>query len=153
LAIYRDDEVGAGWTKGAMPLNEFDQELAKARKQNLFPLYVQAAGPANHPRYTVTFAERKTPVERKWFDPTGQEVKELAVFDHAMKAFMTGNGVRGAAVAVTRNGRLVLARGYTYAEPDYPAVQPTTLFRIASMTKPITSIAVHQLIEKGDLTL
>ena len=36
---------------------------------------------------------------------------------------------------------VVLAHGYTWAEPGYPTTQPTSLFRIASMSKPITSIA------------
>jgi CubicO group peptidase (beta-lactamase class C family) len=153
LGIYRDDEVGAGWTRGGMRGKEFMEEVEKARKQNLFPLYVQAAGTAGKPVYTVGFAERKAPVPRSWSQPTGKDVPELAPFDQAMKDFMTHNGVRGATLAVTYNGRLVLARGYTYAELDYPAVQPSTLFRIGSMTKPITSIAIHQLIEKGDLTL
>lgn len=42
----------------------------------------------------------------------------------------------------------VLARGYTWAEAGYPQTQPTSLFRIASCSKPLTSIAVHRAIQK-----
>ena len=58
------------------------------------------------------------------------------------------------AVAVVKDGRLVMARGYGFADPstDTP-VEPTSLFRIASVSKPITAVATLTLIEAGQLTL
>ena len=55
---------------------------------------------------------------------------------------------------MVRNGQLVMARGYGLAdiECDEP-VQPDSLFRIASISKPITAVAVLKLVEEGRLDL
>ena len=55
-----------------------------------------------------------------------------------MARFMAENRPPGAAVAVARNGRLVYARGFGYANLETrEPVQPGSLFRIASVSKPI----------------
>ena len=84
----------------------------------------------------------------QWFKPAGPDVAVFAEFDAAMQAFMTQANVRGGTLALIKDGRLVYARGYTYDEPHNLPIQPTHLFRIASCTKPLTSIAIYQLIEK-----
>ncbi len=61
--------------------------------------------------------------------------------------------MRSGALAVTNDGRLVLARGYSWdSAPDMEA-QPTSLFRIASISKPLTAAAVMQLVDRGLLSL
>ena len=47
----------------------------------------------------------------------------------------------------------MLARGYTLAPPDWPTCQPTTPFRIASVSKTVTALALYQAIEAGRLKL
>jgi CubicO group peptidase (beta-lactamase class C family) len=70
-----------------------------------------------------------------------------------MQTVMATYGVRHAALALAKGTKLVFARAYTYAEPNYPIVQPTTAFRQASCSKTITSILIHQLIYEGKLSL
>ena len=80
---------------------------------------------------------------------------DLAVaFDREMEAFMSARGVPGGAVAVVKDRRLVYARGYGWAnrEAQIPA-RPDSLFRIASISKPITGVAVMKLVEDGKLSL
>jgi CubicO group peptidase (beta-lactamase class C family) len=60
---------------------------------------------------------------------------------------------RHASLAIVHGTKLVYARGYTFAETDWPIAQPTTRFRLASVSKTITSLAVFQLIEAGSLAL
>ncbi len=85
---------------------------------------------------------------------TGPRDDRLASFDRMMHDFMREHRVPGAALAVTDQGRVVLARGYGYADIGArEPVQPTSLFRIASLSKPITAVAVLQLVEQGKLTL
>ncbi|MHB8902965.1 MAG: serine hydrolase domain-containing protein, partial [Thermoguttaceae bacterium] len=75
-------------------------------------------------------------------------------FDRMMAQFIQRHRVPGAALAVTDHGRLVYARGFGYADlADRQKVQPTSLFRIASLSKPITAVAVLQLVEQGRLAL
>jgi len=84
---------------------------------------------------------------------TGPAVDELSVFDETMRDFMTSRKVSAGALAVTYNGRLVFARGYTWARADSQAIQPNSLFRIASLSKPVTAVAVLKLVEDGKVQL
>jgi len=62
--------------------------------------------------------------------------------------------VPGGALAVLKEGEIVLARGYGYADVEQNRlVQPDSLFRIASVSKPLTAVAVLQLAEEGKFRL
>jgi N-acyl-D-amino-acid deacylase len=85
---------------------------------------------------------------------TGSANPDLEPFDQLMTSFIEENKVPGAALAVTRRGRLVYARGFGFADVEKKeAVQPDALFRIASVSKPITAVAVMQLVEKRQVQL
>lgn len=84
---------------------------------------------------------------------TGTTVPGLATFDGAMKTFMQARGISAGQLAVTFHGRLVLARGYTWSDDSALRVQPTSLFRVASVTKPVTAAAIVKLVQDGRLTL
>ena len=89
---------------------------------------------------------------REW-QQAGPDVPELSVFDETMKDFMVSHKVSAGSLAITYNGRLVFARGYTWSKADSPATQPTSLFRIASLSKPITSAGILKLVEENQLGL
>lgn len=75
-------------------------------------------------------------------------------FDAAVLGLMTRINSPGAQLAITRNGRLVLARGYGYADREAQIpVQPDALFRVASLTKLLTAVATLTLVEQGRLDL
>jgi N-acyl-D-amino-acid deacylase len=83
---------------------------------------------------------------------TGRADPRLASFDRLMTRFMRKHRIPGAALAVAHNGRMVYARGFGFADrDDKQPVQPDSLFRIASVSKPLTAVAVLQLIERGHL--
>lgn len=85
---------------------------------------------------------------------TGHEVGALQPFDELMARFMQTHNVPGAALAVTRHGRLVYARGFGWADVEEQLpVQPDSSFRIASLSKPITAVAILQLVERGEIGL
>src|SRR5262245_33096392 len=78
----------------------------------------------------------------------------LEPFDTAMLSIMDRHGVPGAALAVARDGKLVLAKGYGWANLSSGiAVQPDTLFGLASISKPFTAVAALKLVEQGKLDL
>ena len=79
---------------------------------------------------------------------TGTPDPALQSFDAAMLSFMQARNVPGGSLAVVRNGKLVYARGYGYADRDSGTkVQPASLFRIASISKPITAVAIMTLLQ------
>lgn len=58
----------------------------------------------------------------------------------------------GAAVMVIRDGKIIFSKGYGYADIERKTpVSENTNFRLASVTKQFTAMAVLQLIEKGEL--
>lgn len=60
----------------------------------------------------------------------------------------------GASLSVIMDGRLVWARGFGYAnmEKKIPA-EPKTVYRCASVTKPVITVGLLQLMEKGRFLL
>ncbi len=85
---------------------------------------------------------------------TGSPVSSLMSFDRLMLDLLKRWNLPGGALAVAKDGRLVLARGYGYADKEsQEPVQPESLFRIASISKPITAAAVLKLWEEGRLDL
>ena len=85
---------------------------------------------------------------------SGPDVVGTEGFDAAISALLKKWNVPGAAVAVARNGKLVLARGYGYADFENKQVmQPDTMMRIGSVTKVLTAMAILHLHDRGMLDL
>ncbi len=67
---------------------------------------------------------------------------------------VSAHEIPGAVVMIARNGKLIYAKPFGYA--DRPSQVPMTLetvFGLASMTKPITSVAAMVLVEEGRICL
>lgn len=64
------------------------------------------------------------------------------------------NEIPGAVVLIARNGKLVMFDAFGFRDKEAKAPMKTdAIFRIASMTKPIVSVAAMMLAEEGKLTL
>ena len=87
-------------------------------------------------------------------EPSDDARKEMSSVDQHVRQFLQTYRIPGAAVALTDRGRAALTRGYGYADlTTQDQVLPQSLFRIASLSKPITAVAILQLIEKGKLKI
>lgn len=85
---------------------------------------------------------------------SGQQVDSLKSIDRLMEQFVEHHRIPGASLAISDQGRLVLARAYGYADVgSRETMRPESLFRIASISKPITAIAILQLVDQGKLSL
>ena len=74
--------------------------------------------------------------------------------DGVALAFMTAHAIPGLSVAVARGGEVLYERGFGLADRDRnERVMPAHLFRIASVSKPITSVALFRLMEEKRLAL
>ena len=95
-------------------------------------------------RYLAVF--KRDP--KRTFRVTGTDDSGFEAIDAAMEAHMRAGMISRASLAITdTQGRLVLARGYTYDGSDVADTAPTDVFRFASVSKPITAIATMALIE------
>jgi CubicO group peptidase (beta-lactamase class C family) len=75
-----------------------------------------------------------------------------ASYARVIGKLMSDFGIPGGAVAVAREGKLVLALGLGTEDVDQPA-HADQLFRIASLSKQITATAILLLVERGQLAL
>jgi len=67
---------------------------------------------------------------------------------------MSARNIPGGALAVVKDRQLVYTRGYGWADRENKvSVKPASLFRIASISKPFTAVAVLKLVEDGKLSL
>jgi CubicO group peptidase (beta-lactamase class C family) len=91
-------------------------------------------------------------VARQW-RVTGQDVPALSGFDSILLSYMQIRNISQGVLAVTYQGRLILAHGYTWAPAGSNDTRPTSLFRIASVSKPVTAVAILKLVQDGRLSL
>jgi CubicO group peptidase (beta-lactamase class C family) len=72
----------------------------------------------------------------------------------AVRQEMDSRGIPGLSLAVAIDGQIRWSAGFGLAdvENDVPA-RPTTVYRLASVSKPITAVAVLQLAERGVIDL
>ena len=85
--------------------------------------------------------------------PTVSEA-ELASMDKLARLFVSRYEVPGLSVAIARHGQFVYRKAFGWADQGaQERATPSSLFRIASASKPITSVTIFTLIEKNRLKL
>ncbi len=133
------------------------QKWVELDRNNISPDYywptsVDEYGASSARRYNSVW--KAGPVDRVWRVtgiPAG--VDPLSEFDQAMKTYMQRSNVPNGTLALAVNGKLVLARGYSWTPTTVPSVAPDAGFRLASVSKPLTAIAVMKLVQAGSLNL
>lgn len=72
----------------------------------------------------------------------------------AMQPFIDSGKIPGAVTLVARNGKIVDidAFGFRNVQARQP-MRTDTIFRMYSMTKPVTAVAVMQLVDRGSISL
>jgi CubicO group peptidase (beta-lactamase class C family) len=152
LSVFVANEVGQYWARHGMTPSDYQSYFNTYTAQGFYPVLVQAAGAdATSARFAALFNRSADLIPRQ-FTATGPVA--VARIDDAVQQIMAAYpAVRQAALAIVNGKKLVYARGYTMAEPDWPLAQPTTYFRLASLSKTVTALAVFQLIDSGTLAL
>jgi len=85
---------------------------------------------------------------------TGIPVASMTNCDNETIAFMDNFDIPGMTMAIAREGKLVYMRAFGNANiAGTEDTQPYHLFRIASVSKPITSIAIMKLMEEGKINM
>lgn len=103
--------------------------------------------PASASAQTFSKPTRPLPV-------TGPSHPSTNPIDQKILKFMNTHDVVGASFAIAKDGKLLYAKGFGFANlKSFDPVKPTSLFRIASVSKPITAVAVMQLIQEKKLNL
>ena len=84
----------------------------------------------------------------------GLSTERLARIGEVMQRYVDQGRLGGAVTLVARNGKVAYLQSFGKLDPNNGAVMPTdAIFRIASQTKAVTSVAVMILFEEGRLLL
>ncbi len=84
----------------------------------------------------------------------GMSAKRLQLLDQAIQEYVAKGYIPGGVFLVARDGQIVYYKsfGFRSVEKKVP-YQKDDIFRIASMTKAVTTVAIMQLYEQGKLGL
>jgi len=78
---------------------------------------------------------------------------DFAAIDSYVEAQMKDIGLPGVAIGIIQGDQIVYVKGYGIADPSGRAVTSQTPFWLASLAKPVTALAVMQLVEAGKVEL
>ena len=98
------------------------------------------------------FAEQPKPVSRP--EELGFAVDRLERVTTAFQGYVDSGQIPGAVVLIARKDKVAYFRGFGYRDREHRLPMTTdSIFRIASMTKPIVSVAAMMLAEEGKLDI
>src|SRR5574339_134513 len=94
------------------------------------------------------------PLPRVKPEEVGLSSERLQRIDRMLERRIAAGEMAGAVAIVARKGKVayLTAKGVMDLETRQP-VTPATMFRIASMTKPVTSVGLMMMIEEGKVRL
>jgi len=147
---------GPGWVaRHGLSADEYQDEFDELAYQGYRPVDV-----SGYSEFSLSgsrfggFSFSDSPRYAALWEADGLDQGAIDAIDRRLNGFRTSNGVPGLSVAISKDERLVFAKGYGVANKRTgQEVRPSHRFRIASISKPITSTAVFQLVEAGRLSL
>ena len=102
---------------------------------------------ASEPTHTVTHLQATIGAPGSQENSLNRAIEKSRL---VIKRGMLERGIPGAVVTVCKNGRLVWSEGLGYADVEnHVLCTPNTVMRIASISKPLSAVALLQLWQKG----
>jgi CubicO group peptidase (beta-lactamase class C family) len=87
-------------------------------------------------------------------EDVGMSSERLARIQPMIQGHLDGKDFSGAVTLVARKGRVVHFEAHGLADVEsHKPMTKETLFRLASMTKPVTAVSIMMLLEEGKLVL
>lgn len=79
--------------------------------------------------------------------PSGQIVQNLSEINQAVIDFMDTKSIKAGTLTIVKDGHLIMRQGFGWQTENLSATtHPDTIFRLASVSKPITASAIATLI-------
>jgi len=125
---------------------EFQDTMNGQFGSGFHPVSAVSYSATGNPRFGQVWV--KEVPDSEWRE-TGAFQGGLIQFDLAMRDYMTARQIQRGALAITKDKRLVYNRAFTFDHPGAWDTQPWHRFRVASVSKPITAVAVLQAVEMG----
>jgi CubicO group peptidase (beta-lactamase class C family) len=101
---------------------------------------------------SAAFAE--DPLPRAKPEEVGFSPERLARIGETLRADIEAGRIPGAVIAIARHGKLVALDAYGWRDKAAGVAMTTdTIFNIASMTKPMTTVGALMLYEQGKILM
>ncbi len=145
------DLYAAIWEKSNMPLTAARHGIQGSNYQNVYDnMYYQGYVPVYVNGYAGDGADKYNVI----WQNTNMSGADIGKIDAAVNSYMTIQGVTGLSLAVTKNGKLVFAKGYGYANPStYEELCPNHSMRIMSISKSVTGAGIMKLMEANKISM
>jgi CubicO group peptidase (beta-lactamase class C family) len=142
-AVKGKDYYAAIWEKTSGPAYAARHRLNSANYQTEFDNHVYSGyRPRLVSGYTINGKARFAAI----WDAGQMKASDLSKINAKVQQFLNEHNIAGMQVAVSKNEKLVFARGYGKADKENNLLMgPNHKGRIASISKPITSAAIHKL--------
>jgi CubicO group peptidase (beta-lactamase class C family) len=144
------DRYAAVWIKSAGPHWSARHGIAGVNYQAVFDNYLYQS---YQPRYIEAFNSASGVRFNGLWENTTFKAQDLALIENKVLAYMKANSIPGMSIAISKDKRLVYAAGFGNADVEKnELVGPSHRFRIASVAKPVTVVAVKRVIQDTSLT-
>jgi hypothetical protein len=150
LSMFVDRQIGPWIAEFGLTSDGYQSKFDALTQEGFFPICVQGGGSGSSTRYAAVFVKQEDPRPEQ-FSATGPVAN--ADIDNVIHAAMMNSPVGHASLAIVHAGKLVYARGYSWGDADWPVCQPTSRFRMASVSKTVAALAIYQLIGEHELAL
>ena len=148
---FGTERFAALWEKTNEPIHELSLRHSKRNFTSAFwNRYYSGYSPRQIDAFSINHGEKRTYLGIFRKRPEGVSKDIRLTMSTIVTTFLKKWDVAGVSVAITKDERLVFAQGYGFADKDQDPqweVNPNQLFRIASVSKPITAIALIKLLE------
>jgi len=106
------------------------------------------------PVFITAFASSGTERFNGIWENTNMSGTDIAKIDAAINSYMSSQHVKAISLAVSKDDRLVFAKGYGDANTSTGQdLSPAYSMRIMSISKPVTSTGIMKLVANGSLSL
>ncbi len=145
------DLYAAVWEKSATPAWAARHGLSRLNYQHTFDnMYYQGYVP----EFVNAFASGSGDKYNAFWTNTAMKSSDLTILDNAANNYMKTQGVDGLSFAVTKNGKLVFAKAYGYADKSKNEyLSPNHSMRIMSISKGVTAAGIMKLLEQNKISM
>lgn len=141
-AIWEKSSSSPFIAKHGLTSTQYQAEFNNELYQGYVPTVVSG--------YTLSNSDRYAAI---WYNDV-MSGADLSLIDSNINSWMNTYTVPGLSIAIAQDDRLVFAKGYGLADEDAGInVDPTSLFRVASISKSFTSATIMSLIQTGHFNI
>jgi len=135
--VWRSTSVGEGWASHGMRAADFNAHNINAQSLGYRPVFVEAYNLGADTYYNAT-----------WIRNGGLSTSRLNAIATAVENYRSARNLPGLSLAIAREGRLVYARGFGYADTsDWEVAHSQHRWRLASVSKTICAVSALRALE------